>query len=107
MVQILHELQILLTAEQYQALAEIAGRDGRSVAAVVGDLIAREVGQPPPTAAARRERQIAALEQIRLHREEILAERGGQPIDIDIVELINQMRTERDEEILGLRSHFD
>lgn len=107
MEQAQYELKILLSAEQHQALSKLAARTGRSIADVVGELIAREVGQQQKRAAADLEQYLAGLEEIRRHREEILARRGGQPIDIDIVELINQMRTERDEEILGLRSHFD
>src|SRR4051794_38289146 len=109
MVQTLHKLklQILLNPEQRQALEKIAAREGRNISDVASEIIQQELEQRQQTDAARMERRLAALEQIRRQREEILARRGGQPIDEDIVELINQMRTERDERNLGLRSDCD
>jgi hypothetical protein len=41
------------------------------------------------------------LERIQQHRQEILEERKGKPLDVDIVGMINQMREERDADILG------
>jgi hypothetical protein len=34
-------------------------------------------------------------------REEILARRGGQPLEVDVASLIDEMRSERDGEIFG------
>jgi uncharacterized protein (DUF1778 family) len=42
----------------------------------------------------------ALLSDLRALREEILAQRGGKPIEIDILELV---RDERDSELTGLR----
>jgi hypothetical protein len=50
-------------------------------------------------------RRLEALERIREHREAILAERGGKPIDLDLVETIKQMREERDEHNLAIILH--
>jgi hypothetical protein len=41
------------------------------------------------------------LEDLKRHREEILAERGGKPLELDMAELIRAGREERDEEILA------
>jgi hypothetical protein len=42
-------------------------------------------------------RQLAALDRIRQHRETILAERGGSPLDLDPADLVHTVRQERDE----------
>ena len=42
------------------------------------------------------------IAELRKLRKAILAERGGKPLDIDIAELVSQMRQERDEELLGM-----
>ena len=55
---------------------------------------------------ADRQRYLEGLERIHEHREAILKERGGKPIDIDVVELINQMREERDAQILRAITDF-
>jgi hypothetical protein len=41
--------------------------------------------------------RLAALERIRQHREKILAERGGIPLDFDVVQAIQDARDEQDE----------
>jgi hypothetical protein len=46
---------------------------------------------------ADRQRRLAALERIREHREKILAEHGGEPLDFDVVEAIQEAREEQDE----------
>lgn len=40
---------------------------------------------------------------LRALRQAILADRGGKPIEVDIPALIEEMREERDEELIGLR----
>jgi hypothetical protein len=49
------------------------------------------------------ERRRKGLEIIRQHREEMRRKNGGKPFDIDVVELIRQMREERDNELLAAR----
>jgi predicted DNA-binding protein len=92
-----YRAQILLEPEQHKKLAEIAAREGRSIShvvreAVVEYVVARE---------EERDRQKEVFARIRKHHEAILRERGGKPIELDTVELINQMREERDNELLA------
>ncbi len=57
---------------------------------------------------APRQRYLEALERIEQHRKAILERRSGRPLELDPVELINQMRDERDAQIIGnitRRSH--
>ena len=126
-----HRTQILLAPQQHQALSEIAAREGRSLSEVVREIIRQHLqgapsptpGQPPSNGDAVSERidaiwrqygqeqqrvattsveeYLADLEQIREHRAAILARRGGEPLDWDVVEEINRMREERDAEILA------
>src|SRR5947209_4927763 len=99
----MYRTEILLTAAQHRALAELAVREGRSVAEVLRELVAQQLEQRQADAIVRRERRLAVLAEIQRHREEILAENGGKPLDFDAVAVINWMREERDARNLGLR----
>jgi predicted DNA-binding ribbon-helix-helix protein len=97
----LHRTHILLEAEQIDQLKEIARREERSVSEVARQLIQEGVAQIQEKHNAEKQRRILALENARRVRQAIRAERQGEPLDIDVVDLINQMREERDAEILG------
>jgi hypothetical protein len=97
----LHRTHILLEAEQIDQLKEIARREERSVSEVARQLIQEGVAQIQETHNAEKQRRLLALENARRVRQAIRAERQGEPLDIDVVDLINQMREERDAEILG------
>jgi predicted CopG family antitoxin len=97
-----YRTQILLEPEQHQALTEMASREGRSVSDVVREIIRQRLEQRKQESDAAVQRRLEALERIRAHREAILARRGGKPIEIDVVEMINQMREERDAENLAI-----
>jgi predicted CopG family antitoxin len=93
--------QILLEPNQHEELAEIAHREGRSVSDLVREIIREQLEQRRRMRDAEVKRHLDALDRIREHREAILARRGGKPLEKDVVEVINQMREERDAEILG------
>ena len=100
----LHRTQILLEPEQHSKLAEIARREGRSISDVVRTMLEQQLQQRDQDVEAQdveaiRNRRLAALERIREHKEAILKARGGKPLDLDVPEIINQMREERDAEI--------
>ena len=44
-------------------------------------------------------KRLEDLQVIENHRQEILARRGGKPLDIDVAEMIERMRTERTNEL--------
>lgn len=94
-----YRAQILLEPEQHKKLAEIAARENRSISDVVREAVAEYV--VAQTRESERERRLSVFERIREHREAILRERGGKPIEIDTVELIHQTREERDNELLA------
>ena len=94
----LHRTHILLETEQIDQLKEIARREDRSVSEVARTIIQDYLDVQ--TAEAELQRRLQALERIRENRAKILVRRGGTPLKVDVVELIRQMRDERDDEIL-------
>ncbi len=92
----LRPTQILLTTEQHRKLARIAREDGRSVSALLRDIIAKHLEQHTAKSTSI-ERRLEAMERIRQFREEILRERNGEYIDFDFVEALNQAREEQDQ----------
>jgi predicted CopG family antitoxin len=105
MAERLYRAQILLEPEQHEALAEIARQQRRSISEVVREMVALQLQQRERGAQAER---LEALERIRQHRAAILARRGGKPLEIDVVGMINEMREKRDERNLaGVSGHRD
>ncbi len=103
MAERLYRAQILLEPEQHRALAEIANRQGRSISEVVREMIAAQLQEREQGARAKR---LEALERIRRHQAAILARRGGKPLEVDVAEVINEMRKERDERnVAGTIAH--
>jgi len=77
----------------------MAKRNGVSLSATIRDLIDRQLQAQEAEHEDRMREHEAVFDRIRKHREQVLAERGGKPIDMDVVELINQMREERTEHL--------
>jgi len=88
-----HRAQLLLEPGQHEALAEIAGRRGESISRVVREAVAEYLARQEGDALLRQ--RLAALERIRAHRAAVLKQHGGKPLEIDVVELIRQMREGR------------
>ena len=104
----LHRTQILLERDQDEALTAIARREGRSLSEVVRTFLQQQLDQEQQAADSRLQRQLEALELIRQHRQAILGEQGGVPLDLDVVEMIQQGREEQDAFIFdALRDHRD
>ena len=97
----LYRAQILLQPKQHQAIVEIARREGRSISEVVREMISAELQRREQNTLTE---QLEGLERIRRHREEILARRGGKPLDVDIVQMLEQIREEQDERNLAILS---
>ncbi|MGI8589122.1 MAG: ribbon-helix-helix protein, CopG family [Chloroflexia bacterium] len=97
----LYRTQILLELEQHRALVDIAAQEGRSVSELVREMLNAQLEQRERPAEADKQRQLAALERIRLHREGIQRRNDNEPLRIDVVEMINQMREEQDARNLG------
>ena len=97
----MHRAQILLHEHQHKALSQLAEREGRSISALVREMVDQELERRNQAKEELLRQRLENLELIAKHRQEILASRGGKPLDVDIAALINQNREERDAEILA------
>ncbi len=93
----LHRAQILLDEGQHRALAMQARLEGRSISDLTREIIARYLAEREET---RRQGQLEALDRARALRRQIREEHGGQPLTIDVNDMIRRMREERDEQTL-------
>jgi len=92
---------IMLDPKQHRRLAQLARQQGRSVSDLAREIIQEGIDQRQLLLKDRREQRMQALLKAREVREAILQERGGVPLNLDLAELINKMREERDDEILS------
>ncbi len=93
----MHRAQILLDPEQHNALAEIARRDGTSISEIVRTVVESWLIERRQEESTRR--QLEALDTIREHRQALLDQHKGQPLNIDLSNFIEEMREERDDEL--------
>ena len=94
----MHRTQILLEPKQHRALSELARQEGRSVSDLVREFVQVQLEKRERDDAARRQRQLTALEQIRVQRREIAARLGATELPAP-EELIHQLRDERDDDL--------
>jgi hypothetical protein len=94
----MHRTQILLDPKQHRALSDLARQEGRSVSEIVREFVQVQLEQRQQDDAARQQRQLTALEQIRAQRREIAARLGATELPAP-EELIHQLREERDADL--------
>lgn len=99
----MHRAQILLEPDQHQKLAEIARREGTSISEIVRVAVSQWLEERDEGEVLRR--QLEALKQVAQHRQAILARRDGKPLEVDLAETLEQMREERDGELLASSGH--
>lgn len=92
---------IMLDPEQKRDLEEIAQQQGRSVSELAREYITDGIERFNLERTETIQRRLAALERAEQVREMIRLERGGKPLDVDIVEIIQEMREERGDDILN------
>lgn len=95
----MHRAQILLDPEQHTALADIAQREGTSISEIVRSAVQEWLDERLEEVLVRQ--LLEDVEIIQEHRQALLAQRGGQPLEIDIDRMIDQMRAERGDELLA------
>jgi 7,8-dihydro-6-hydroxymethylpterin-pyrophosphokinase len=66
------------------------------------EIVRRELARREQELEAKKRQWLEGLERIEQRKQEMLARRGGKPIDIDVVQLINEARDERIDQILGI-----
>jgi plasmid stability protein len=86
----------MLERRQREALERIARKKGRSVS----DLVREYVSQGIESENSPQQERLEALENARTLTKQVLKRRGGKPLS-DAVDIIKQMREERDDELLG------
>lgn len=92
---------LLLEPEQHRILTQIAEREGRSISDVTREIVQAGIEQRQQLYTIERKRRLQALERARQVRQVILAERGGEPLKLDIPTLIDELRNDRDNQILS------
>jgi len=92
----LQRVNLMLERRQREALERIARKKGRSVS----DLVREYVTQGIQNENTPQQERLEALENARALTKRVLKRRGGVPLS-DAVEVIDQMRDERDDELLG------
>lgn len=95
----MHRAQILLEPDQHKKLAEIARREGTSISEIVRVAVSQWLDEGEDDEVLRR--RLEALEQVAQHRQAILNRRNGEPLVIDLTATIEQMREERDDELIA------
>jgi hypothetical protein len=92
----LQRVNLMLERRQREELERIARKKGRSVS----DLVREYVTQGIENENIPQQERLEALEHARALTERVLKRRGGKPVS-DAVEVINRMRKERGDELLG------
>ena len=94
---------IALNPEQHHALIQMALREGQDIETFLEHLLQGILEEQDPEFHAQNNERIRQnFDLIRQHRKAVLAKRQNQPLTIDTVELLYQLRDERDEYLLGL-----
>ena len=94
----MHRAQILLEPDQHQKLAEIAQQEGTSISEIVRTAVQEWLDERKDDEILRR--RLEDLELVDQHRQAILARRKGKPLEIDLATTIEQVRGERDNELI-------
>lgn len=92
----LQRVNLMLERRQREALERIARKKGRSVS----DLVREYVTQGIESENTPQQERLEALDNARVLTKRVLKRRSGKPVS-DAVEIINQIREERGDELLG------
>jgi len=96
----LKRTHIMLDPEQKKTLEEIANQQGRSVSELAREYIYNGIDRYMQEQSEQIQKRIEVLEHAQRVRERIQKERKGVPLDVSPVDLIREMRNERDDTIL-------
>ena len=94
----MYRAQILLDPEQHKSLVEIARREGTSISEIVRSAVREWLDERIGDEILLQ--RLGDLQIIWAHRQALHERSGGQPLEIDIDGLIDQMRAERGDELL-------
>ena len=91
----LYRAQILLENEQQAQIAELAQRQGRSFSELMREIVQIYLDEQEALSQTRQ----SAFEQLKAHRDEMLARRNGKVLELDAAIMIDALREERDDEL--------
>jgi hypothetical protein len=94
----MHRAQILLEPDQHQKLAEIAQQEGTSISEIVRTAVQEWLDERKEDEILRK--RLEDLKLVDQHRQAILARRKSKPLEIDLATTIEQVRGERDNELI-------
>lgn len=100
MVEQLAGTQIYLKPSLSQALSNIAQQEAKTVVYLVEELLEKAIRRKQQAQEPKKIR-LAALERIKQHRAEILVERKGNPLQINLAAILEGVREERDDELFA------
>lgn len=92
----LEPIQIQLTLEQTQALDHLAQEQGKTIIELVEELLQDAIRQRQQARHRKLAHQLESLERIKRHKAEILTSRKGEPLNINLVTMLQEIREERD-----------
>jgi hypothetical protein len=95
----LKRTQVLLEQRQHQALVERARRESRSVSEIVREMVDHDIAMSDGAESERIARALAVLDRGQALSDRILARRGGVPLDLRSVDILDAARDGRDMEI--------
>ncbi len=98
----LERMQIMIARQQRRQLMQLAQATNRSISALIRAAIDHYLEQEQTTQTQAR----SVLQRMKQTRESLLHARNGKPIELDIVEVVHQMRERREDELISkLSSH--
>ncbi|GEM_PF-1075436 len=96
-----NSLSIPLNPKMSQIIVNIAYHEGQSVIEWVEKILQEAIYQYALPKDKPLTEQLSALERLKQHRTQILAERNNQPLNIDITTLLQDIREERDADFVA------
>ena len=95
----MHRVKIFLDHKLLSALLKIARKEGASISEIIRTELKEWLTERQEQDMLNK--RLKDLQVIENHRQEILARRGGKPMDFDAAEMIERMRTERNNELMA------
>ena len=94
----MHRTQILIEPEQHAKLTNLAKEQERSISDIVREIVGQYLADR--TEDVRWQGRSTELKRARELRKAIREERGGKPIDLNLVNVLYETRLQRDKDIL-------
>jgi predicted DNA-binding protein len=91
---------ILLDPDQHKNLVQLARREGRSVSELTREIVQQGIEQRKKSYVLEQKKRMQALEIARKVRQSVLQDHDGAPLDLNIDDVITEMRAARDGKIL-------